>query len=98
MDIKNNSSCWENLFISVNPNQHSKGLIISNLYKPPKDNNRENIMTFTSEIDNLQAEHRDKNSEVLLAGDYNINLLQLETRETYEDFLITFYQMVFIRK
>ena len=86
MEIKNDSSCWENLFVSINPNQHSKELIIGNLYKPPKDNSRENIMTFTSEIENVLAELRDKNSEVLLAGDYNINLLQLETRETYEDF------------
>ena len=30
MDIKNYSSCYENLFVSVNPNQHSKGLIIGN--------------------------------------------------------------------
>ena len=55
-------------------------------------------MTFTTEVGNLLAELRDKNSEVLLAGDYNINLLELETRETYEDFLITCYQMFFIRK
>ena len=85
-DIKNYSSCWGNLFVSVNPNQHNEGLIIGNLYKPPKDNSRENIMTFTSEKENLLAELRDKNSEVLIAGHYNINLLQLETRETYEDF------------
>ena len=98
MDIKNDCSCWENLFVSVNPNQHSKGLIIGNLYKPPKDNSRENIMTFTSEIDNLLAELRDKNSEVLLAGDYNINLLQLETRETYEDFFDNMLSNGFIRK
>ena len=60
MDIKNDSSCWENLFVSVNPNQHSKGLIIGNLCNPPKDNSRENIMTFTSEIENLMVEIRDK--------------------------------------
>ena len=72
--IKNDSSLWENLFVSIKGTGHNKDVIVGNIYKPPKDNyNIENINTFTTEIENVIHELDRRNSEILTVGYYNIN-------------------------
>ena len=87
LDIKNDSSLWENLFVSIKATGHNKDVIVGNIYKPPKDNyNIENINTFTTEIENVIHELDRRNSEILIAGDYNINLLNPGVRQAFSDF------------
>ena len=92
LNIKNDSSLWENLFVSIKGTGHNKDVIVGNIYKPHKDNyNIENINTFTTEIENVIHELDRRNSEILIAGDYNINLLNLDVRQAFSDF---FYSML----
>ena len=91
LDIKNDSSLWENLFVSIKGTGHNKDVIVGNIYKPPKDYDIENINTFTTEIENVIHELDRRNSEILIAGDYNINLLNLDVRQAFSDF---FYSML----
>ena len=89
LDIKNDSSLWENLFVSI---KGYKDVIVGNIYKPHKDNyDIENINTFTTEIENVIHELDRRNSEILIAGDYNINVLNLDIRQAFSDF---FYSML----
>ena len=93
LDIKNDSSLWEKLFVSIKGTGHNKDVIVGNIYKPPKDNyNIENINTFTIEIENVIHELDRRNSEILIAhvaGDYNIDLLNFEVRQAFSDFFDT---------
>ena len=92
LDIKYDSSLWENLFVSIKGTGHNKDVIDANIYKPPKDNhNIENINTFKTEIENVIHELDRRNSEILIAGDYNINSLNLDVRQAFSDF---FYSML----
>ena len=38
LDIENDSSLWENIFVSVKKPFGKKSIVIGNIYKPPKDN------------------------------------------------------------
>ena len=96
LDIKNDSSLWENLFVSIKGTGHNKDVIVGNIYKPPKDNyNIENINTFTTEIENVIHELDSRNSEIIIAGDYNMNLLNLDVRQAFSYFLTQCYPTVY---
>ena len=86
LDIENDSSLRENIFVSVKKPLGKKSIVIGNIYKPPKDNyNIENIRTFTAEFERVPYKLNGNNSEVLITGDYNINLLDIETRQAFGD-------------
>ena len=67
-----------------------KQYAIGNIYKPAKDNNANNINTFTMEIEPVLQELSSSSAEVLICGDYNINLLKL----TGESYLADFFDMM----
>ena len=61
---------------------------MSNLYKPPRDNNNAaNRNAFTMEPERILQELSSTNAEVLICGDYNINLLKVNGETHFSDVL-----------
>ena len=83
------SPVWEGLFIEVTGGNMKKGVIIGNIYKPPKSNSDENLQQFIDHMEETLIELNRHNREVVIAGDFNINLLKLHERSKYAEFLDT---------
>ena len=72
------SNIWEGLFLELNHNSLQNKIIISNVYKPPRDNiSARNVNAFKSEIEPILQEISISNSKALICYNYNINLLKL---------------------
>ena len=73
------SDIWEGIFVQVDGERLEKTFVIGNIYRPPRDNNnRENIETFSREIEPILFEMNNTCKDVVMAGDYNINLLKIQ--------------------
>ena len=87
MNISQRSDISEALFVDITSTNFEKHIIIGNIYKPPKDNNKNaNIQAFSSELIQI-VQSLDKNKTVILCGDFNINLLQINSRPAFSDYL-----------
>ena len=85
-----NSSTFESLSIIVEnlEDRSMPKLIVTNIYKPPKNNNnRENIELFMNEFAPILEKVNSSNIEVLLGGDWNINILKINENSVYSEFL-----------
>ena len=75
MDIKNDSSITERLFVAVKDIETGKEIVVGNIYRPPyDDNNEQNVTTFLTELEPIISTLNDNNHELLIAGDVDINL------------------------
>ena len=84
------SPIWEGLFMKIQGMENTKDFIIGNIYRPPYDNNyKENINSFTSELDTILSSFDTSTNDLIVTGDFNINLLQVNmcNKEHYGDFL-----------
>ena len=84
------SPTWEGLFVKMQGMENTKDIIIGNIYRPPYDNNcKENIDSFTSELDPILSSFDTNTNDLIVAGFLNINLLQVImcNKEHYGDFL-----------
>ena len=90
IDICSNTTVFEGLVLKVE-NMEDKSMpsvIVSNIYKPPHDNNnRANIEKFIEEITPLVKFCNETNSEILIGGDFNINLLKMNENSSYSEFI-----------
>ena len=83
IDIYKKSEFWDGLFVEVKDKTTNKKIIVSNVYKPPKNNNNnENIQNFISEISPI-LDHLDTNNNIILCGDFNIDLLKINENEVF---------------
>ena len=90
IDICPNTNVFEGLVLKVeNPeNKSMPNIIVSNIYKPPhNNNNKENIEQFMREIAPIMTYINETNSEALMGGDWNINILKVNENSTYSEFL-----------
>ena len=85
-NLCNDSDIWEGLFINVMGHNLRKPLTICNIYRPPHDNNNNDISKFLSELSPVLDILQKENSYAAIVGDFNINLLQINEREKFEDF------------
>ena len=70
--------------------ENTKDIIISNICRPPYYNNcKENINSFTSELDPILSSFDTNTIDLIVTGDFNINLLQVNmcNKKHYRDFL-----------
>ena len=70
--------------------ENTKDIIIGNIYRPPYDNNcKENINSFTTELDSILSSFDTSTNDLIVTGDFNINLLQVNmcNKEHYGNFL-----------
>ena len=84
------SPIWEGLFVKIQGMENTKDIIIGNIYRRPFDNNfKENINSFTSELDPISSSFDTNTNDLIVTGDFNINLLQVNVcnKEHYGDFL-----------
>ena len=84
------SPIWEGLFVKIQGMENTKDIIIGNIYRPPYDNNcKENINSFTSELDPILSSFDTSTNDLIVTVDFNINLLQVNmcNKEHYGDFL-----------
>ena len=91
----NNYTLWEGLILRIKGGGLPKGLIIGNIYRPPrmlKDEIKQFINEFTSLIVSLEKYRLSIN----LAGDYNLNLLKINNDELCSEFfdLITSHSLL----
>ena len=78
------------LFVKIQGMENTKDIIIGNICRPPYDNNcKENINSFTSELDPILSSFDTSTNNLIVTGDFNINLLQVNmcNKEHYGDFL-----------
>ena len=90
MNIEITSPIWEGLFVKIQGMENTKDIIIGNIYHQPYDNNcKENINSFTFELDPILSSFDINTNDLILTGYFNINLLQVYTynKEHYGDFL-----------
>ena len=73
------SSDWEGQFIEISGDGINRNIILSNIYRPPR-NPIENIRTFIEEFSNILTSMDNNNPDILLTGDYNINLLSINDK------------------
>ena len=80
------SNTWEGLYVEVKyENGHRS--IISNVYKPPRNNNNNaNIKKFMDELLPVLQLLDKEGCDITMAGDTNINLLQLNERIKFQEF------------
>ena len=84
------SNIWEGLFLEINHNSLQNKIIIGNVYKLPKDNNRaRNINAFKSDIEPILQGISISNNEALICGDYNIYLLKINGEAHFSEFFDT---------
>ena len=84
------SPIWEGLFVKIQGMENTEYIIIGNIYRPPYDNNcKENINSFTSELDPILSSFDTSTNELIVTVDFNINLLQVNmcNKGHYGDFL-----------
>ena len=90
INVEITSPIWEGLFVKIQGMENTKDNIIGNKYRPPYDNNyKENINSFTSELDPILSSFDTSTNDLIVTGDFNINLLQvnMSNKEHYGDFL-----------
>ena len=90
LDVDINSQIWEGMFILIKDSHTEKETILGNIYRPPHDNNnKENVLTFVSELNPILSRLSENNRDFVMAGDYNINLLHINhvNKEHFSDFL-----------
>ncbi len=88
LDCSPTSEIWEGLFVEISEDSGTSKTVIANIYKPPKENNRnEHIENFISELEPFLAKFSRTNTDTILAGDFNINLLQINERLVFANFL-----------
>ena len=79
---------WENLFVTINPPNSKKSLIIGNIYRPPRDRS-EFLVTFKNEFSSI-IESFSCYEQLYVAGDYNLDLLRCDSSTAISDFFISF--------
>ena len=90
LNMEITSPIWEGLFVKIQGMENTKDIIIGNIYRPPYDNNcKENINSFTSELDPILSSFDTSTNDLIVTRDFNINLLQVNmcNKEHYGDFL-----------
>ena len=91
------SDVWEGKFIKVTGGGLVNELSIGNIYRPPRDLNR-NYKQFIEELMPILSLYEKDNSEMVLAGDFNINLLKINDREVFGEFFETLISSSFYPK
>ena len=85
IDVDNDLPIWESQFILV---KHIE--FISNIYRPPFDNNgRENVIIFIEELNPIISHFNKSCRGIVIIGCFNINLLHAHNtnEEHYGEFL-----------
>ena len=82
------SNISKGLFIDINGDNPCRSFTIGNIYRPPHDNNNNNvnIQEFISELSPIIEILQNANTYAVIVGDFNINLLQISEREKFDDF------------
>ena len=82
----NTFSTWEGMFLEI-PLSIGKHLLIMNMYRPPKQNNNNAILTtFLEEFLPTLTKVNNYKAETIITGDFNIDLLKLTNREKFQEF------------
>ena len=91
------SDIFEAQFIEISGSDIYKPVIIGNMYRPPRDLNK-NYETFIHEIGPILKELEKSNTESILSGDFNINLLNINGKPIFNEFLDTMISYSFYPK
>ena len=83
LDIRENTTGWENLFIKIrHKSLGSKSYIIGNVYRLPK----ELLSEFHTFMDEFAETLQVNQNAIYLCGDFNIDLLKINTKIHYNTF------------
>lgn len=89
LPIYKKSDIWDGQFIEIKDINSNKKIIISNIYRPPHDNNsNDNIQKFINEISPILNKF-ESHKNVIFTGDYNIDLLELNQRDIFNNYFDT---------
>ena len=88
LNLYDNSDIFETQFIEISGSDINKPVIIGNMYRPPRDVNK-NYQMFIQEIEPILKEPEKSNTESILTGDLNINLLKINDKPIFNEFLDT---------
>ena len=77
---------WEGLFLELRNSITDEKICISNIYKPPRNNNNnENISNFLNEFSPC-INFLNTYDYSIISGDFNIDLLKINQREAYSNY------------
>ena len=82
------SDVWEGQFVKITGGGLTNELMIGNIYRPPRDLNK-NYKQFIEELTPMLSLCEKDNSEMIITGDFNINLLKINEREIFGEFFDT---------
>ena len=93
------SDIFEAQFIEISGSDNHKPVIIGNMYRPPRDLNK-NYETFIHEmgLGPILKEQEKSNRESILSGYFNINLLNINEKPIFNEFLDTMISHSFYPK
>ena len=67
---RNQFEHWERQFVKITAGGLSKDVIIGNIYRPPRDLNK-NYMQFRNKLTSIISLLDKTNSDIIIAGDFN---------------------------
>ena len=97
LNLLDNPDVWDGLFVEVSSDEHTKKIIIGNIYRPPRDI-LANYNTFIDDLSRILSFFQRNNHEVVIAGDFNIDLLKIRERSIFNDYFETILSHGFIPK
>ena len=79
------STIWEGQVIEIRSKNLKKNIILSNIYRPPRNSN-ENISSFIDELRSIILSIDKRNLDIIIAEYFNKNLLKLNDKELYNEY------------
>ena len=87
LQLHEQSETWEGLFIDIYDDNLRKHITLGNIYRPPKCNNNEKVIsTFINELAPVNTKLGKKCSETIIVCDFNIDLLKVDEIQKYGEY------------
>ena len=84
LNLRDSNQLWESLILQITLNNNKKS-IVNNIYRPPREDNR-NLSAFIEELTDLAICLNRYSCPIFLCGDININLIKMYEKRLYEEF------------
>ena len=85
--VNNQQTCSTFEYLTIKVLTPNKNIILTNVYRPPKNN----LANFNDEMESL-LDTTQTFDNVIVLGDFNINLLEVNHKTLFQEYLDIFYQ------
>ena len=91
LELEIKSTYFESLSIEIKHKESDFSVAFTNVYRPPRGNNNNDMMIkFIEDFKNIVDHVTNNYKNSIICGDFNIDLLKIDARSTHSDFLDLF--------